>query len=308
MSTAENKWYKRAFDEYVGPDASYHDGTHIQEHAIDAIEGKDGGGLLPGFQAPFGDGSPFTKANQKGMKDVPDVCPVCKQKIVPEEVKSGYHNENGETVYKCTNCGHTNDRWQIKVKRDRGRKPSRLKKRRSSTRGNYTEAQSFPPVNTGPYNNPANTPYGRFDFSEDVRVVPWDNRLEGDYDETWNRNKQKNKVQYKFKKVKDKKGRIHFIPVKDPSKSTGIQPSNTYTQKGDIKKQPRYNPEDGPSKGNSSGTWPHNRAPDPSSGWYQSDEVVDKNKFNAEGRERVRTWEDHVLDRNNQTFTLTKPF
>ena len=304
------KWYKTS-NEYVGPDATLTDGSHIQMHTIDRIQGKWGGDALQGQQSPYGQDSPYSDLNRSKMtfksKGVPEVCPVCKSKIEDFEIMHGLHNKEDETVYKCKNCGHTNDRWQIEVSRkNKGKKPSRLRrKRRSSSIKKQVIAQNFPPVNTGPNNNPANQPFGRQDFSEDVRVIPWDSRLEGDFDETWNTQKQKRRVDYKFKKVKDKKGKVHFIPVKD--KSTGVQPSNVVYEKGDIKKQERYNPRE-PGKGNSSGSWYHNRGPTPDDLIPGSEEVIDKNKYNADMRERVREWWQHVEDRPDQPMTMTKPF
>lgn len=307
-----NQWYKAA-NEYVGTDATLQDGSHIQMHTIDRIEGKWGGGALQGYQAPFGQDSPYSDLNKSKIavkpKGVPDFCPVCKEAIQDFEIMHGYKNDDDETVYKCKNCGHNNDRWQIEVskKKQDKKRPSRLKhKRRSGSSKRQVTAQGFPPVNTGPNNNPANQPFGRMDFSEDTRVIPWDSRLEGDFDETWNKQKQKRKVDYKLKKVKDKNGKVHFIPVKE--KSTGVQPSNTFTERGDIKKQPRYNPKEPDQKSNSSGAWYHNRGPDPSDMIPGSEEVIDKNKYNADMRQRVVEWWEHTQDRNDSTFTLTKPF
>lgn len=305
-----NSWYKKA-QEYTGADATLSNGSHIQPY-IDRLESKDGGGPVPQVQSPFADGTPYSFLPADKSK-VPEECSVCHNKLNPNkgpdgEISWGFFNDDGVVVYKCKNCGYTNNQYKIKYSPRGLGQPTRLKHRRRRSSQDSKIVVTAAPYTPPPPMNPANTPYGRFDFSTDVRVIPWDARLDGDFQSTWDSQKQRKKVNYKFKKIKDKNGDVHLVKVKFPEKDTGVQQANTYNQKGDIKKQPRYDNKDGVPKGNSSGSWPHNRGLDPSTGWYQADYVTDKNRFNADMRERVVPWEDWIGNRNNETFTLSKPF
>jgi hypothetical protein len=305
-----NGWYKIA-QEYTGADATLTNGSHIQPF-VDRLESKDGGGPVPQVQSPFADGTPYS--NLPADKSVvPTKCTVCSSKLShvkgPEgEISWGFYNDDGSMVYKCKNCGFTNNQYKILYSPRGLGQSTRLKHRRKKSSQDSNIVVAAAPYNPPPPSNPANTPYGRFDFSTDVRVIPWDVRVDDDFQGTWDTTKQKKKVDYKFKKVKDKSGQVHFVKVVNPAKGTGVQPANTYNQKGDIKKQPRYDNKDGVPQGNSSGSWPHNRSTEPSTGWYQADYVTDKNRFDSDMRERVVPWEDWIANRNNETFTLSKPF
>jgi len=309
-----NGWYRKA-QEYTGADATLSNGSHIQPF-IDRLESRDGGGPVGFAQAPYGDGSLYSNLpqNKEEKKPVPKECEACHRALNPKtgpgcEISWGFYNDDGSLVYNCHNCGYTNNQYKIKYTNRGLGQPTRLKykRKKSSNNSRIVIALGGAPYNPPPPMNPANTPFGRFDFSTDVRVVPWDTKVEGDFEETWDKQKQKKRVDYKFRKMKDKNGRIHLIPVKNPSKDTGVQQANIYTQKGDIKLQNRYR-NDYDSRKNSQGYGYHNRAQDPSGGWYQADEVIDKNRFNSDARERVVSWEDWIANRNNQTFTLSKPF
>ena len=81
---------------------------------------------------------------------------------------------------------------------------------------------------------------------------------------------------------------------------SGVNPANTYTQRGRIKKQPRYNPSK--SKKENPGAWPHNR--DDNQGWYQSG--IDKNRFNSDMRERVVPWSQYINEVGNKG--MLKPY
>jgi hypothetical protein len=125
--------------------------------------------------------------------------------------------------------------------------------------------------------------------------------------ETWDTQKQKKKLDYRIKKIKDHEGKIRFIKVKDNMKGSGVQPANTYNQKGDIKRQPRFDLKDGVPKGNSTGAWPHNRGQDPSEGWYGATFSTDKDRFNADGRTRYQLWDEFVRERDLHMPGFVKP-
>lgn len=308
-------WYVTAFsNEFVGPDATLQGGDHIRMPYQDALEGKGAGGgvMVPGFESPLKD--PTSNQTRPSGENIPDDvpidCPICKSKIHEFEVL-GYKNDKGETVYKCNNCHYTNDRWNIKVtNRDKKRPKSRVNRKRRASSDEKTYIVAATPA--VPYNNPAATPYGRWDFSEDIRVVPWD-RVHEDFEDTYDFHKQKKDVNYKIKKVKDKNGNTKFVKVRDKSQDSGVQPSNTYLQKGKIKNQPRYNPKtENVSKSKKNpGSWPHNRNGDPSDAWYDGADDERGNdsirSFDADMRERVTPWDEYIRDRDSFLLTLTKP-
>ena len=117
--------------------------------------------------------------------------------------------------------------------------------------------------------------------------------------------KQKRQLNYKIKKIKDINGKTTFVKVRE--KETGVQPANTYLQKGKLKNQPRYNPkiDDVSNSTDNPGSWPHNRNPTPDEGWYGS--PSDANTFNSDMRMRVQPWEQYISDRDKFLLTLTKP-
>ncbi len=299
------KWYKIS-QEFIGAGEPI-SGNVQQQPEINALEEKDGGTSDQAYRDPSGNGkdSPISKpkiscTDMHTGKIITegDKCP----NHCGSDVEKGdfNDNQNGTYTYVCRNpqCKYSSydSGWDIKVKRK-----SRIKHKRSSSISPFVEA-AMPAT---PYNNIANKPYGNLDVSDDVRVIPWD-KIEPDYRETWDSQKQKKKLNYKIKKVKDNEGKIKFIKVKDPASGSGVQPANTYTQKGDIKRQERYK-DDYDKNRNSQGAWPHNRSPGPEDGWYGSDSVVDKNKFNADMRTRVQLWSEYVTERDTQFGGFTKP-
>lgn len=290
-------WYSnrnsltKTANEFIGADATYQDGGHTQQVNIGNIENQN----LP---ATISNGPPNGEETiaPKRLEN----CPVCKQPLVESEHK-GYSNHKKETVFYCRNCGHTNDDYKRSVEKGKPIKQrrSRIKKRRSKFASIDHLRIAATPANPmmSSYNNPMNSPYGRQDLSEDERVIPWDRVDDGFWNE-FDKVKQKNNVDQKTIKVKRKDGTYRYIRIK--KKDTGgnaIQPSNTFNQKGRVKKQPRFNPPDGKDTKEGHGAWPHNRNMiGEGSGWYQNPGT---GNLDADMKNRVTEWSDYVNDRNS---------
>lgn len=296
-------WY-RFGQEFVGSDSAMSSGQNIMDTVIRNTDNQ----FLPGS---LGAAPPGTARDELALtmrsparsnSDVPVICPVCKRKITEKETMKGFKDSHGKTVYRCTSCGYTNNPYKRTVTL---KKPSRIKKRRASS----TERRIFasPPVSQPGGNswyNPANTPWGRLDLTEDQRVIFW-NRIHDGFEEEWDFRKQKNNRENKVVKIKDKKGKIRIFKVKKNNTfGDAVQPSNVQNQKGRVRKQNRYRSDD-PHGKEHPGAWPQQRNPTPDHGFYQS--PANKNTFDADGRTRYMDWNSYISDRNTSLLTLTKP-
>jgi len=228
----------------------------------------------------------------------PDACPTCKSKLHPFEFQ-GRHLEDGSEVYKCKNCGYTNDPYKRRVTKNK----SRIRHRRKSNLDLNLMKVSSPATNPGQtgYNNTANQPSGRLDLSQDERVIPWD-RIKDSFEEEYDQQKQKNRKDFKIIRVRDKNGKLKHIKV--INKKEPIQPSNTFTERGRLKKQPRYNPQESKNKHKSDGSWPHNRNPG-TEGYYQQ---YSTDNQDADMRYRQNSWQNHVGDQFNHMLSISKPW
>lgn len=284
-----NNWYKIAANEYVGADANMSNGMAN----YDATTINQGPPLPPtinpGSVPDMGEVPP-----QHNCPDVPETCPVCKEQIAESEISYGWKGEDGKTVYKCNNCGHTNNPYKRTVEKHH----SRLKRRRRSsslTQMFRLAATPANPMSGGSYNNTANQPYGRLDLSEDERIMPYD-RMQDGFDSEWDSNRQMNNKDYKVVKVKDKNGKDKYIRIRKRNTSgDGVSPANTYKNVGRVKRQNRYKPSKG-GQFESAGSWPHNRNPG-TEGWYGQ---YSTNNQDADMRNRMTPWDEYVHDRGTQ--------
>lgn len=292
-------WYKKA-NEFVGADASLANGTHISDITKRNIDHQ--------YLSPTVNWNqhPELTTDSQG-RSVRTNCEKCGMELEEFE-KLGYFfkTEGGkeEEAYSCSNCGYRNH-YSRRITRKK--KKSRLRKRRRAgvlmrivTASPY--GTTFQGWQTG--NNPANTPMGRLDLSQDERMATWDKFQDG-FDNEWDSQKQKkNDEDYEVIKIKGKDGKIKYVRLK--KRTTGgdaVQPSNTYTQKGRVKKQRRYNPKDGKGKDNP-GAWPHNRnMVGPGSGGYQ---MPYSQNLDSDMRQRVVDWYDHLTNRN--MYSLSRPY
>jgi hypothetical protein len=210
-------------------------------------------------------------------------------------------------AYVCHICKHSLKPFSINYSKhpERYKKPRKKKRvKRLSTRltGIIVEAATPSSVFSGGYNNPANTPCGRLDLTEDQRVIPW-NKVEENYDPEYDKTEQGNNNKFKVVKIKGKNGKNKFVKIVDfTTEGDGVSPANSQKIKGRIKKQPRYNPADGKDKNDGFGAWPHNR--DGNKGWYQSPQ---SNNLDTDLRSRVIPWGEYIRDRGVNMLTLTKP-
>ena len=312
-----NSWYKKA-QEFIGAGEPLRSDLYPTDGVVQQPAVSPWSAMSPadGFQDPSGDGksSPLSKQkrscnDEKTGKTLVEGerCPGCGLSMGKNEF---HEKSDGSYQYICENvnkgkkCGYNSYKpeWSKDQLTIIPKRKSRLVHKGSSSISPFITAAT--PAT--PVNNPANRPYGNLDISEDVRVFPF-SRIQPDLNETWDSQKQKKKLNYKVKKVKDKDGKIKFIKIKDSTSGTGIQPSNTYTQKGDIKRQNRYRVEEGIPKGQSTGAWPHNRGESASDGFYQADSVTDPNRLNSDAKLRYQTWEEMVSERDSQWHMFTKP-
>ena len=213
-------------------------------------------------------------------------------------------------AYECKHCTHSIKPFNIDFsphpEKFKKPKPKRRRVRRLSgriTSRDYRTAASPSVPTPGGYNNPANSPWGRLDMSEDARVIPW-KKVQEDFDDEYDTERQRANKKEKVIKIKGQDGKDRYVKVKETRTSgDGIMPSNVKKHRGKIKQQPRYNPTD-PRGKEHPGSWPHNR--DPNEGWYNSG--VNKNKFDTDFRERVMTWDQYIRERGNNMLTLVKPY
>jgi len=220
---------------------------------------------------------------------------------------------NGEKyqAYKCKHCHHTLKPFDIRISPKPLKYKSKLKKKRKRKKLSKSITYSMPikeaatpginsPSSMG--HNPANSPYGRMDLSEDYRVIPWDQFVDSDDEKIYNDWSQKNNKNIKVVKVK-MDGKTKYIKVLDKSTGgSGVTPANTYRIKGDRMQHFRYDPAKGKNKNDGYGSWPHNR--DVNKGWYQSPE---NDNMNADLRMRVIPWDQYIRDRSTNLLTLTRP-
>lgn len=214
---------------------------------------------------------------------------------------------NGERyrAYKCKHCKHALQPFNIQYSKH-PKKKTRIKKkvknlRRLGERLTLRVAQGKPgSLSGGNYNNPANAPYGRTDFSMDARVIPW-KTIDSNYDNVYDSAEQKGKSKDKIIKVKNN-GKSKYIRVRYLDGVDGVMPSNTNRNKGLFRQQPRYNPANGKNKGDGHGSWPHNR--DWGKGGYQIDKPEE---LDGDWRTRFQTWSDYIKERNTNILTLVKP-
>lgn len=234
----------------------------------------------------------------------PASCPVCKQEIVESELMKGYHNQNGEMVFKCNNCGYTNSSDVQVVTLKNKKKKKRKKSQNDYSMNKKADAPGAPVPSGMDYNNPMNTPYGRVDLSEDARVIPW-GRLDDSFRNEFTTNRQKGNRILKVINVKGKGGKPKKIVVKVPNTEEGfVGPQNVTIEKGKFKKQPRYNPKrNQENKKDAPGGWPQQR--NPTKGFYGHQD--DTYTFDADMRHRVIPWQDLIKDRSTNMLTLTKP-
>jgi len=278
-------WYRLATEfmgnEFTGVDGIMDPHEFIQQTKVRNIENE--------FLSP-----PLTSVEE----NIPKICPICKQEIVDSEIMRGYHNADGEIVFKCNNCGYTNSsNVQVITK----------KRKKSDSDPEFLKTANpivpSPSAGSSSYNS-MNTPYGRVDLSEDERIIPWE-RLDDSFANEFVRNRQKENRVFKVIKVKGKGGKTKKIIVKMPNLASGfVGPQNVTMEKGRFRKQPRYNPEQNKGeKKDAPGGWPQMR--NPTKGFYgQSDDTY---TFDADMRHRVIPWKDLINDRSTQMLTLTKP-
>jgi len=229
----------------------------------------------------------------------PEICPICKSKLENFEFQ-GRFLDSGEEIYRCNNCHNTNDPYKRKVYKN---KKSRVRKKRARNEGFVKESASISNPNLSGI-NPANQPWGRLDLSDDERVIPW-NRIEDGFREEFDHQKQKKNFKYKIIKKKKPSGGVEFVRVKvDGDSGEAIQPSNVYTERGRVKKQPRYNPEKNRNKNKADGSWPHNRNPG-TEGWYGQENTG--SGLDSDMRYRVMSWADYIADRSSFMTNLTRP-
>lgn len=294
-------WYKKA-QEFVGGDAV----LPQDANQLTKVRNTESQFLPPTMsQLPAGVSGPTATT-------VDDVliryeCEKCGNKLDSfEKLNYSFRNEKGqkEEAYRCSNCGYKNHYSQKITRRKRVRRKKSKKRSFSENQSVVTAATPSTPYSNWPdSNNPANQPWGRLDLTEDQRVITWE-KLQDGFANEFNTQKQKKNEDYKIIKVKDKNGKIKFVKIK--KKQTGadaVQPSNTWTQKGRLKQQRRYNPEDGKQKDNP-GAWPHNRnLAGPGSGFYQAPY---SQNMDADMRERAVSWYDHVNNRGSNS--LSRPY
>lgn len=295
-------WYKKA-QEFIGADAPLSSGQFIQDIRTRNVENQH----LPSTISlrPVGEEMSSISSASKPTK-----CEKCGMPLESFEYLGYSFTENdGDKIeaYKCGNCGHKNHYNQsisrVKKKRNKGK--------RRSFNDSRLLVEAATPANNGfagwPSGyNPANTPYGRLDLSEDQRVQTWKNMQDG-FDNEFDSQKQKGNKKTKIVKVKGKDGQTKYVKVED--KTTGgdaVQPSNTFTQKGRIKKQRRYNPKDPNKTKENPGSWSHNRNfTGEGTGFYQSNYTE---KLNADVRERYTDWYTYQNERLTSPGGMGKPF
>lgn len=280
-------WSYKLAQEFIGSDGL---GTgHIQDTKIRNIESE----FLPqDVKAP-------NMMENKTKLTVGSPCPTCGSTLESFEFQ-GRFLEDGQEVYKCKNCGSTNDPYKRTITKKR-----RMRKRRARLNPNLIKESASPSNPNLPGTNPANQPWGRLDLSDDQRIIPW-NRIEDGFREEFDHQKQKKNFKYKLVKRKDGSGNTEFVRVrvKEPG-GDAEQPSNTYTERGRIKKQPRYNPDKGRNKNKSDGAWPHNRNPG-TEGWYGQGDTA--NGLDADMRYRVMSWSDYISERSSFMTNLARPW
>lgn len=293
-------WYKKS-SEFVGADATLSDPNHISDIPKRNIENQ----YLP---PTINWNNPDQKSdNQQNSEEkiIHSVCEKCHMELEGFEKLGYFFKTMGgklEEAYRCNNCGYMNH-YTRTISRKNKKKIRRRRRAESSQRiVTATYGETFQGWQTS--NNPANTPMGRLDLSEDERMIGWDKVSDG-FDNEWDSQKQrKNDEDFEVIKIKDKYGKIKYVRVK--KRTTGgdaVQPSNTYTQKGRVKKQRRYNPKDGKGKDNP-GAWPHNRnIVGPGSGGYQ---LPYSQNLDADMRQRVVDWQEHLTNRN--MYSLSRPY
>ena len=287
-------WYRSAqSQEFVGSDGASN--GFIQDTKIRNVENQ----FLPGniMTAPPQGAVDITRFPSKKDKGVPENCPACGSPIEEHEIFTGFYDVDGNTVFECKRCGHTNNPYKRTVTLKN--QPSRVKKRRRKrSSSNSMLREASPPTNVTPGGassyNPMNTPWGRLDLSQDERVIPWD-RIQDGFEEEWDFRKQKGR-DTKVVKIKGADGKYKYIRIKKRGThgKHSVQPSNVYKQKGRVKKQNRYKWDNPQSKLNP-GSWPHNRQPTPNQGWYQS--PAGQN-YDVDMRHRVQDWNSWTNDRN----------
>ena len=205
---------------------------------------------------------------------------------------------NKYRAYECQICHHKNRPFNVDVTKKKS-KPRRFERKRKIRRSKHltmrkTAASPAAPT-PGDYNNSANTPYGRLDFSEDARVIPWE-KMNDSFESEYDFYKQKDRKKKKVVKVKDENGKEEYVRIEDhgtDGKATNL--TNTYKQKGKIKKQPRYNPDKGDNK-QSPGAWPHNRNVG-REGYYNQPDPGEN--ANADGRLRILPWEEYLQNKGS---------
>jgi len=291
-------WYQKSSilkqgNEYVGADATLSNDEHIHQSRVRNVENQI---LSPIYSNPQTKEPLAISFNMAIAK--PESCPVCHQDLVPTEFME-FKNSRGEEVFKCKGCGYTNNDYKRKVEKG-GIKKRRTRvhhRRRSSSDKEYKTAATPANPSVSTYNNISNTPYGRTDLTEEERVMPWEALDDGFYNE-FDKVRQINNKETKVIKVKGKDGKPKYIRVKKKmTGGRGVQPSNIFTQKNRLKKQPRYNPADGKNK-EGYGAWPHNRPlSGQGAGWYNTTypEVLD-----SDMKMRYQPWNEYVNDRNSQ--------
>jgi len=280
-------WTYKLAQEFIGSDQG---NNYIQDTKIRNFDSE----YLPQTIK----GTEMTSNNSRLQVGSP--CPACGSVLEPFEFQ-GRYLENGQEIYRCNNCRSTNDPYKRHVEK---KKKNRIKRRRARNQGMTKEAVGISNPNL-PGLNPANQPWGRLDLSDDQRVIPW-NRIEDGFREEFDHQKQKKNFKYKLVKRKTKEGGYEFVRVKIPQTGGDAkQPANTYTDKGRVKKQPRYNPEKNRNKNKSDGSWPHNRNPG-TEGWYGQGDTG--NNMDADMRYRVMPWSEYISDRSSFMTNLSRPW
>ena len=196
-------------------------------------------------------------------------------------------------AYQCGLCRHTLKPFTMEYS-------NRYKKRKKSCRISLVKKAQRPST-PSTYNNDANSQMGRLDLTEDQRVIPWE-RFDYHEENLWDETTQKGN-EFKVVRIKGKDGKYRYVKVKKIDTSgSGVSPANSYTEKGRIKKQPRFNPNKEKGKKNP-GAWPHNRN-EINEGWYNQTDTGDT--FNADLRTRSVPWNEYVTDRGQHG--LLKPY
>jgi len=311
-----NNWYRKA-NEFLGVDGlmSPADINSTRNYKANGMS-PDGPQTLPGMitdirkQSPEEESSNGKRVSCCGGEPKGGGCGRefsdehdCKWKGYPIVL-----NDEKYEAYECNHCKHELKAFDIqyskhprKTRKDRKRKQKVRRLSKRMTLRTYKEAASPAAPTPGGYNNPGNQMQGRLDLTEDQRMIPWD-RMEESTGQEYDERKQKSNKDFKLIKIKGKNGKFKYIKVrKENTGGDSVSPANTYNQRGERKKHPRYNPSDKANKGNP-GAWPHNK--DDNQGSYGM--YVDKNRMNSDMRERVIPWSQYINERGHHG--LLKPY